>query len=66
MIGMIVTVMGILILASSNQQLGYYGLGMLVTGMGLSMPTNPALLDNLYEKKDPLRDRGYFYLYVGG
>lgn len=64
LIGMAISAVGMFMLLMAEQQICFAGLGLLIMGMGLYVPANAALLDNLYQKEDPLRDRGYFYLYV--
>lgn len=65
MIGMVFSAVGsFLLMAATTPSLCYLGLSLLIIGMGFYIPTNASLLDNLYDKTNPTRERGYFYLYV--
>ncbi len=64
MMGIAFSAVGMILLAFAHHESAYLGLGFLVVGMGLYMPTNASLLDHLYEKEEPSRDRGFFYLYI--
>ena len=63
-VGILFSILGLCLLAFGSQSLCYYSLGLLVVGMGLYMPTTAAMLDHLYEKDNPARESGYFYLYI--
>ena len=64
MIGITFSIVGMMILGFAHHQAIYLGLGFLVVGMGLYIPTNTSLLDHLYEKSDTARERGFFYFYI--
>lgn len=64
-IGNILLALGYALLTLPQAETLYPALGMIVTGTGLFKPNISSLLGTFYEPKDPRREAGFIYFYMG-
>lgn len=65
LVGSVLYAIGYFILTTSNQQLFYFALALLICGNGFFKGCVSSLVGTLYEENDPRRDSGFTIFYMG-